>query len=104
MPEIQVRENQFEVALRRFKRACEKAGIMTKLRSMEFHEKRTSKRRREKLSRVKRLHKKSKKEMEFLSRNRAKKFNFSKSDFLPKTETSQPKAEPKETTTTSSEE
>ena len=81
MPEVQVKENQFETALRRFKRACEKAGIMTKLRSMEHHEKRTTKRRREKLSRVKRLHKKSKKEMETLSRNRAKRFNFKKADF-----------------------
>ena len=84
MPEVQVKENQFESALRRFKRGCEKAGIFTKLRSIECHEKRTTMRRREKLSRVKRLHKKSKKEIEVLSRNRAKRFNFSKSDFLPK--------------------
>jgi len=94
MPEVQVKENQFETALRRFKRACEKAGIMTKLRSMEHHEKRTTRRRREKLSRVKRLHKKSKKEMEVLSRNRARRYNFSKSDFKPKAVETKP-AEPK---------
>lgn len=92
MPEVQVKENQFETALRRFKRACEKAGIMTKLRSMEHHEKRTTQRRREKLSRVKRLHKKSKKEMEALSRGRAKRFNFKKSDFQPKSAQSSEKA------------
>ncbi|MGB0711938.1 MAG: 30S ribosomal protein S21, partial [Gammaproteobacteria bacterium] len=30
MPSVKIRENEpFEVALRRFKRSCEKAGIMT---------------------------------------------------------------------------
>ncbi|MBP8065246.1 MAG: 30S ribosomal protein S21, partial [Aeromonadaceae bacterium] len=37
MPVIKVRENEpFDVALRRFKRSCEKAGILADVRSREF--------------------------------------------------------------------
>jgi ribosomal protein S21 len=33
MPSVRVRENEyFDAALRRFKRACEKAGVLTELR------------------------------------------------------------------------
>ncbi|MGL5452610.1 MAG: 30S ribosomal protein S21, partial [Aeromonas sp.] len=36
MPVIKVRENEpFDVALRRFKRSCEKAGILSEVRSRE---------------------------------------------------------------------
>lgn len=39
MPVIKVRENEsFDVALRRFKRSCEKAGILAEVRSREFYE------------------------------------------------------------------
>ena len=42
MPSVRVRENEyFDAALRRFKRACEKAGILTELRRREFYEKPT---------------------------------------------------------------
>ena len=40
MPSVRVRENEyFDAALRRFKRACEKAGILTELRRREYYEK-----------------------------------------------------------------
>ncbi|MGH8271806.1 MAG: 30S ribosomal protein S21, partial [Gammaproteobacteria bacterium] len=36
MPSVRVRDHeQFDIALRRFKRACEKAGIMAELRKRE---------------------------------------------------------------------
>lgn len=39
MPVIKVRENEpFDVALRRFKRSCEKAGILAEVRRREFYE------------------------------------------------------------------
>jgi len=45
MPSVRVKENEyFDAALRRFKRACEKAGVLTELRRREFkrHMKRVS--------------------------------------------------------------
>ena len=49
------RENEyFDAALRRFKRACEKAGILTELRRREFYEKPTQERKRKKAAAVKR--------------------------------------------------
>jgi len=40
MPSVRVRENEpFDIALRRFKRACEKAGILSEVRSREYYEK-----------------------------------------------------------------
>ena len=47
MPVIKVRENEpFDVALRRFKRACEKAGVLSEVRRRECYEKPTSLRKR----------------------------------------------------------
>lgn len=60
MPSIRVKENEpFDVALRRFKRSCEKAGIMAELRRREFYEKPTTIRKRKKAAAVKRHLKKS---------------------------------------------
>lgn len=43
MPAVKVKENEpFDVALRRFKRSCEKAGVLAEVRSREFYEKPTS--------------------------------------------------------------
>lgn len=40
MPGIKVREDEsFEAALRRFKKQCEKAGILSELRKREHYEK-----------------------------------------------------------------
>jgi len=55
MPEVRVRENEpFDIALRRFKRSCEKAGIMAEVRRREFYEKPTTERKRKKAAAVKR--------------------------------------------------
>jgi small subunit ribosomal protein S21 len=55
MPQVKVRENEpFEVALRRFKRSCEKAGILSEVRRREFYEKPTQERKRKQAAAVKR--------------------------------------------------
>ena len=55
MPHIRVKENEpFDVALRRFKRACEKAGVLTEVRRREYYEKPTSIRKRKAAAAVKR--------------------------------------------------
>lgn len=60
MPSVRLKEQEsFEVAMRRFKRACEKAGIMTKLRQVEYYEKPTTKRKRKKAAAEKRNAKRS---------------------------------------------
>ena len=47
MPYVKVKENEpFDVALRRFKRSCEKAGILAEVRKREFYEKPTAMRKR----------------------------------------------------------
>ena len=39
MPSVKIKENEpFDVALRRFKRACEKAGVMAQVGRREFYE------------------------------------------------------------------
>lgn len=73
MPTIDIQENaSFDVALRRFKRACEKAGIPTKLRQIEYFEKPTTKRKRKRAAAVKRYAKKLQKEQEALERERTR--------------------------------
>lgn len=55
MPSVRVKDNEaFDIALRRFKRACEKAGIMSELRRREHYEKPTTVRKRKKAAAVKR--------------------------------------------------
>ena len=55
MPGVRVRESeQFDAALRRFKRSCEKAGVLTELRRREYYEKPTQERKRKKAAAVKR--------------------------------------------------
>jgi small subunit ribosomal protein S21 len=59
MPSVRVKENEpFEVALRRFKRTCEKAGVLSEVRRREFYEKPTSVRKRKAAAAVKRHMKK----------------------------------------------
>jgi small subunit ribosomal protein S21 len=63
MPSIKVRDNEpFDIALRRFKRSCEKAGVITEMRRREFFEKPTWKRKRRAAAACKRLIKKLAKE------------------------------------------
>ncbi len=55
MPSVRVKEHEDpEFALRRFKRSCEKAGLLTELRRREFYEKPTSERKRKKAAAIKR--------------------------------------------------
>ncbi len=59
MPVVRLKENEpFDVALRRFKRSCEKAGILAEVRRREFYEKPTSVRKRKAAAAVKRHMKK----------------------------------------------
>lgn len=62
MPQVRVKEHEaFEGALRRFKRACEKASVVTEARRREYYEKPTTVRKRVKAAaakrHAKRLHK-----------------------------------------------
>lgn len=71
MPNIQVRENEpFDVALRRFKRSCEKAGVLTEVRRREFYEKPTQERKRKAAAAVKRHLKKLSRERQEMRRRR----------------------------------
>jgi small subunit ribosomal protein S21 len=55
MPTVRVKEGENpEYALRRFKRSCEKAGLLTELRRREFYEKPTAERKRKQAAAVKR--------------------------------------------------
>ena len=64
MTTVRVKENEpFDVALRRFKRAIEKTGLLTELRSREFYEKPTSERKRKAAAAVKRHHKRIRNQM-----------------------------------------
>jgi small subunit ribosomal protein S21 len=59
MPQVRVKENEpFDVALRRFKRSCEKAGILAEVRRREHYEKPTQVRKRKMAAAVKRHAKK----------------------------------------------
>ncbi|ROR34182.1 30S ribosomal protein S21 [Inmirania thermothiophila] len=69
MPTVRVKENEpFDVALRRFKRACEKAGILTELRRREYYEKPTEARKRKRAAAIKRYLKKLAREQKRLER------------------------------------
>ena len=59
MPEVRLKENEpFDVALRRFKRSCEKAGVLAEVRKREYFEKPTWARKRKAAAAVKRNQKK----------------------------------------------
>ena len=63
MPAVKVKENEpVDIAIRRFKRACEKAGILADVRKHEFYEKPTQERKRKKAAAVKRYKKKMSRE------------------------------------------
>jgi len=63
MPTVKLKENEpFDVALRRFKRSCEKAGILAEVRRKEHYEKPTAERKRKAAAAVKRHAKKLQRE------------------------------------------
>lgn len=73
MPTVRVKDNEdVDVALRRFKRSCEKAGILTELRRREFYEKPTATRKRKKAAAVKRNIKRIQRDMPVKREARAK--------------------------------
>ena len=64
MPSVKIKENEpFDVALRRFKRSCEKAGVLSEVRRREHYEKPTSVRKRKAAAAVKRWQKKLSREI-----------------------------------------
>jgi len=69
MPTVKVKENEpFDVALRRFKRSCEKAGILSEVRRREHYEKPTQVRKRKQAAAVKRHAKKLQREQKRMER------------------------------------
>jgi small subunit ribosomal protein S21 len=63
MPNVRVREGEpVDVAMRRFKRACEKAGTVAEARAREAYEKPTTVRKRAAAAAVKRHQKKTSRE------------------------------------------
>lgn len=63
MPGIKVKENEsFESAMRRFKKQCEKAGILSEVRKREHFEKPSVKRKRKAIAARKRMLKKMRKQ------------------------------------------
>ncbi|MFT4585363.1 MAG: small subunit ribosomal protein S21 [Gammaproteobacteria bacterium] len=60
MPSVKLRDNEpFDIAMRRFKRACEKAGTLAEVHRREFYEKPTQVRKRKAAAAVKRWQKKA---------------------------------------------
>lgn len=56
MPVVYVKdEESFESALRRFKRKCEKAGVLTELKKRQYFEKPSEKRKRKELQAKKKM-------------------------------------------------
>ncbi len=69
MPSVRVKENEpFDFALRRFKRSCEKAGVLAEVRARQHYEKPTSVRKRKMAAAVKRQQKKVSRQQSRLTR------------------------------------
>ncbi|XOZ33208.1 30S ribosomal protein S21 [Halomonadaceae bacterium KBTZ08] len=69
MPAVKVRDNEpFDAALRRFKRSCEKAGVLSEVRRREHYEKPTEVRKRKRAAAVKRHLKKLQREQKRFER------------------------------------
>jgi len=68
VPGITVKDNEsFESALRRFKKQCEKSGVLSDIRKREYYEKPSIKRKKKALAARKRLMKKMRKQQRFLN-------------------------------------
>lgn len=60
MPMVKAREGEtFESAIRRFKKQCEKAGILTEVRKREHYEKPSVRKKKKSIAAQKRLEKKA---------------------------------------------
>ena len=65
MPGIQIKENEsFENAMKRFKKQCEKTGILSEIRKREHYEKPSMKRKKKALAAKKRVMKRMRKFVE----------------------------------------
>ena len=65
MPGVRIKENEsFENALKRFKKQCEKTGILSEVRKREHFEKPSLKRKRKALAAKKRVMKRMRKVIE----------------------------------------
>ena len=63
MPQVKLKENEpFDIAIRRYKRACEKAGVLAEVRRREVYEQPPSVRKRKAAAAVKRHLKKLQRE------------------------------------------
>jgi small subunit ribosomal protein S21 len=61
MPYVRVRENDsFEIALKRFKKQCEKDGILSEIKKREHYEKPSVKRKKKAIAARKKAHRKIK--------------------------------------------
>ncbi len=59
MPVVKIREDEsFESALRRFKKQCEKSGVLTEFRRREHYEKPSARRKRKAIAARKKAQKK----------------------------------------------
>ena len=62
MPGVKIKDNEsYEIALKRFKKQCEKAGILSELRKREHYEKPSVKRKKKALAARKRALKRMRK-------------------------------------------
>ena len=65
MPGVKIRENEpFDLALKKFKKQCEKAGILSEVRKREHYEKPSIKRKKKAIAARKRGLKKQRKMMD----------------------------------------
>jgi len=65
MPDVKIKENEsFENALKRFKKQCEKTGILSEIRKREHFEKPSLKKKRKALAAKKRAMKRTRKVMD----------------------------------------
>jgi small subunit ribosomal protein S21 len=63
MADVRIREGEtFESALRRFKKLCEKAGILSEVRKREYYEKPSVKKKKKSISARKRALKKGRRD------------------------------------------
>jgi small subunit ribosomal protein S21 len=65
-------KSSFDAALRKFKRACEKSGTLTRLRDIEHYVKPTTKRKKQRAAAVKRRLKQEYKDKEVMERDRGR--------------------------------
>ncbi len=73
MPNVRIKEGEsFDVALRHFKRACERAGILAEAHRRGSYEKPTQVRKRKAAAAIKRLQKKLLKNSQLPSQNKQK--------------------------------